>query len=282
MNLHIEKLKKEYIDIVRNDFVVMKTSDSLNKNTAERLIELFKEMNITSFYKFKSLASNYTIPNIENDVFHFSLIDNLNDPFEYSYKIEIEKEKKRSEILKYIKFIEEPSIKELEDWINTDAYKVMDAIRAYTLVYSLTTSFDNAPMWASYANDYNGVCIEYDAIEIFKNYYWKLTPIEYTKRIPESVYSSNQNEILKFIHKTCISKDQKWKNENEWRITAIQFSDKKKERNDTIKPKSIIIGKNVSEENKKKLYEICDYKEIDLYEIKVDSHSYQLVRKKIM
>lgn len=158
----------------------------------------------------------------------------------------------------------------------------MDAIRAYTLVYSLTTSFDNAPMWASYANDYNGVCIEYDAIEIFKNYYWKLTPIEYTKRIPESVYSSNQNEILKFIHKTCISKDQKWKNENEWRITAIQFSDKKKERNDTIKPKSIIIGKNVSEENKKKLYEICDYKEIDLYEIKVDSHSYQLVRKKII
>lgn len=94
MNLHIEKLKKEYIDIVRNDFVVMKTSDSLNKNTAERLIELFKGMNITSFYKFKSLASNYTIPNIENDVFHFSLIDNLNDPFEYSYKIEIEKEKK--------------------------------------------------------------------------------------------------------------------------------------------------------------------------------------------
>lgn len=63
MNLHIEKLKKEYIDIVRNDFVVMKTSDSLNKNTAERLIELFKGMNITSFYKFKSLASNYTIPN---------------------------------------------------------------------------------------------------------------------------------------------------------------------------------------------------------------------------
>lgn len=282
MNYNIEKLKKEYIDIVRNNFVIMKTSDQLNEQAAKRLINVFKEMNFDSFYKFKSLASKYTIPNLENDIFHFSLINQLNDPFEYSYKINIEEErKKRIEILKFIKFIEEPSEQELEDWVNTGAYKTMNAIREYTLVYSLTTSFDNAPMWASYANNYNGICIEYNAIEIFKKYNWRLTPIEYTDGIPKSDYPSTQNEILQFIHRTCISKNKSWENEDEWRVISIQFIDKKKERNDIIKPKSIIMGNNVSKEDRKKLFQICDFKGIKLYEIEIDSDSYQLIRKQI-
>lgn len=282
VDYYFETLKKKYIDIVRNNFIIMQTNDPLNKQACEDLMDVFKKMKINSFYKFKSLASEYTIPNLENNVFHFSLISQLNDPFEYSYKINTEEERrKRIEILKYIKFIEEPLEQELESWINTDAYKIMNAIREYTLVYSLTTSFDNAPMWAAYANDYDGVCIEYDAIDIFVKYNWRLTPIEYTEMIPRSDYSIGQNEMLQFIHRTCIAKNNKWRNEDEWRITYIQYSDKKKERNDIIKPKSIIMGNKVSEENRKKLFRICASKDIKLYVIDVDSASYQLVRKQI-
>lgn len=136
-------------------------------------------------------------------------------------------------------------------------------------------------MWASYANDYNGICIEYDAMEIFAKYNWRLTPIEYTDGIPKADYASGQNEILQFINRTCISKNQKWKNEDEWRITYIQYSDKKKERNDIIKPKSIIMGNNVSEKNRKKLFGICDFKDIKLYEIEIDTESYQLIKKQV-
>lgn len=161
MDYSLETLKREYIDIVRNNFVIMTTNDSFNEQAANRLIDIFKKMNISSFYKFKSLGSKYTIPNLKDDIFHFSLISQLNDPYEYSYKIDTDEErKKRIEILRHIKFIEEPSRQEIDDWVNTDAYKMMNAIREYTLVYSLTTSFDNAPMWYSYANDYNGICIE--------------------------------------------------------------------------------------------------------------------------
>lgn len=282
MDYNLLTLKKEYIDIVRNNFVIMRTTDPTNKQATDRMIDVFKKMNISSFYKFKSLESKYTIPNLEQDILHFSLITQLNDPFEYSYKIDREEEiKKRLELLKYIEFVVEPSKQELDEWINTDAYKTMNSIREYTLVCSLTTSFNNAPMWASYANDYNGICIEYDAIEIFVKYNWRLTPIEYTDQIPKSDYSTELNGILQFIHKTCISKNVRWENEDEWRITCIQYGDKKKERNDIIKPKSIIMGNKVSKENKKKLLQICNLKDIKLYEIEIDADSYQLVRKQI-
>lgn len=282
MNYNIEKLKKEYRDIVSNNFVIMKKSDPLNERAADKLVDVFKKMNINSFYKFKSLASKYTIPNLENDMFHFSLINQLNDPFEYSYKIDIDEErKKRIDILNCIGFIQKPSEQKIKDWVNTEAYKTMDSIREYTLVYSLTTTFDNAPMWTLYANDYNGICIEYDAMEIFVKYNWRLGPIEYTDEIPKTDYSNTPNGILQFIYSTCISKNKRWKNEDEWRITYIQFSDKAKERNDIIKPKSIIMGNNVSEENRKKLFKICDCKDIKLYDLELDSDSYQLIRKQI-
>lgn len=246
------------------------------------MIDIFRKMNISSFYKFKSLISEYTIPNLQDDIFHFSLITELNDPYEYSYKIDIEEErKKRIEILRHIIFIEEPPRQEINDWVNTDAYKMMNAIREYTLVYSLTTSFDNAPMWYAYANDYNGICIEYDAIDIFAKYNWRLTPIEYVDEVPRTEYQMEQNEILQFIHRTCVSKSRKWENEDEWRITSIQYNDKKKERNDIIKPKSIIMGNKILEEDRNKLFHLCDRKDIKLYEIEVDSESYQLRRKQV-
>lgn len=56
-------------------------------------------------------------------------------------------------------FIEQPTEEEIQEWINTDAYKVMNAIKEHTLVYSLTTNYNNAPMWSTYANDYNGITI---------------------------------------------------------------------------------------------------------------------------
>lgn len=80
MDYSLETLKREYIDIVRNNFVIMTTNDSFNEQAANRLIDIFKKMNISSFYKFKSLGSKYTIPNLKDDIFHFSLISQLNDP----------------------------------------------------------------------------------------------------------------------------------------------------------------------------------------------------------
>ena len=62
MDYSLETLKREYIDIVRNNFVIMTTNDSFNEQAANRLIDIFKKMNISSFYKFKSLGSKVNAP----------------------------------------------------------------------------------------------------------------------------------------------------------------------------------------------------------------------------
>ena len=47
MDYSLETLKREYIDIVRNNFVIMTTNDSFNEQAANRLIDIFKKMNIS-------------------------------------------------------------------------------------------------------------------------------------------------------------------------------------------------------------------------------------------
>lgn len=96
MDYSLETLKREYINVVRNNFVIRTTNDLFNEQAANRLIDIFRKMNISSFYKFKSLISEHTIPNLQDDIFHFSLITELNDPYEYSYKIDIEEERKKA------------------------------------------------------------------------------------------------------------------------------------------------------------------------------------------
>ena len=280
----MDRLEREYLEIIRNNFVIADTKNNpITKSSCELLYNKFMELNIDYFYKFKSLDSEYTLSNLKDDIFHFTLIDNLNDPFEYSYKIDISEERRRrSEILKHVMFIEEPTEAELNDFLNTDAYKMMESIREYVLVYSLTTTYDNAPMWAAYGNEYNGICIEYDAIDLFGKYSWRLSPIEYVDSIPQTPYRGSQADILKFIHRTCVAKDKKWKNEKEWRITSIQFADKKKDRDDIIQPTGIILGYNVSAENEKKIYDLCECKNIRLYKIELDKESYELKRKRVL
>lgn len=273
--------KKKYIDIVRENFVCQKVNDPVNKEACNALINCFQEFNIVSFYKFMSLTSEYTISNIENEVFHFSRIDQLNDPFEFANEVDVANERaRREEILNCCIFMEQPTEAEIDEFINpSSARKVMNEIKEYTFVYSLTTSFDNPPMWSAYAGDYNGVCVEYDALELFKRYIWRLSPVEYVDKVPSAEYDMDLDSILKFIHQSCTTKRIKWRDEDEWRITKIAYADKLTTLNETMPLKSITLGKNVSRADRRKLLMICKEKGIPLYEIEVKEGTYNLGRK---
>lgn len=273
--------KKLYNEFVRDNFVCRSINEPVNEVACEKLIDHFIGFEIVSFYKFMSLESAFTLSNIKNNIFHFSLIDQLNDPFEFANEVDVIQEiKRRNELLKHVTFIEEPTEDEIKEFLNpSKAQSVMNQIKEYTFVYSLTTTFDNAPMWYSYAGDYNGICVEYDAIELFKKYSWRITPVEYVDEIPIAEYDMNEENILKFIHRTCTTKNRKWINEDEWRITKIEYYKKIKELNEVIKPKSVTIGKKVSNESKKRLFQICKKQDILVYELCVSSDSYKLERK---
>ena len=98
---------------------------------------------------------------------------------------------------------------------------VFDKIKAHTFIYSLTTSYNNHLMWAHYANSYNDICVEYDAMELFKKYYIFIAPVEYSEHIPQIEYNASSCDRIRYLHECCSTKEKCWQYEEEWRIIKI-------------------------------------------------------------
>ena len=79
--------KKEYNEYLRKSFICIRKDDPLESYDFDGLINAYKSFNIKSFYKYSSLESPYTIDNLNKNTFHFSLIQDLNDIFEFSYNV---------------------------------------------------------------------------------------------------------------------------------------------------------------------------------------------------
>ena len=278
--------KNEYNEYLRKSFVCKKKDEPPESYDFEGLIDAYKSFNINSFYKYMSLESQYTIDNIKNDVFHFSLINDLNDIFEFSYNIyDIDKEiDRRKEILSHIVFVEEPTKEEIDDFVDvrSSLNKTLSQIISHTFVYSLTTSYNNHLMWGHYANSYNGICVEYDAMELFAKYYIFIAPVDYSEYVPKEVYDNSFNDKIRFLHKCCSTKEICWRYEDEWRIIKIDLNQKRTIMNDFVKPKSITVGYNAKKENIEELKRICKKKEMPLYKlIKADDGTFKTKRELI-
>lgn len=277
-----KKLAHEYNELIRNELINRRVGEPVNKKALDKLLDLFLKCNIESFYKFKSLKSSHTLTNFRDDIFHFSLVKDLNDPREFAYSIDIEKERReRAEVLSMCYFIEEPTEEEISEFVNVEKPHFYNDVKQFTLVHSLTTTYNNAPMWAAYADEENGICIEYDAKDILSRYGYNLAPVEYTDDIPSAPYSMNFDEIIKFLHRICLTKKSSWSYEQEWRVVAIQYNNKCSEKNDKIKPKGVIIGNAVPEKTKMEILDICSKKGIIAYELMYDEKSYDSIKKRI-
>lgn len=275
-------LVHQYNELIRNELILRREGDPVNKKGLEKLLELFFKFKIESFYKFKSLSSQYTLENFRNDVFHFSLVEALNDPREFAHNIDVEKERrKRAALINMCCFIDEPTDEEVNEFVNVHRPNFYNNIKQFTLVHSLTTTYNNAPMWASYADEQNGICIEYDAKELLSKYGYYLAPVEYSESLPSARYNMECNEIIKFLHKICFTKQSRWSYENEWRVLVIQYNNKCNERNDIIRPKGVIIGNAVSKHDRMDILDVCSKKDILVYELIYDEKSYDFIKKRI-
>ena len=76
--------KKEYNEYLRKSFICIRKDDPPESYDFNGLTNAYKSFNIKSFYKYSSLESPYTIDNLNKNTFHFSLIQDLNDIFEFS------------------------------------------------------------------------------------------------------------------------------------------------------------------------------------------------------
>lgn len=191
----------------------------------------------------------------------------------------------------------------LENFRNTEFKEKIEKLQKKIVVTCLSRKgWDNCLMWSHYTNSYQGICVEYD----FSNFnissgtlnqvkYYKNRPQIRLKDLniknPHFEKDETGKEIFLFdkpikpntenIVQHLFSKHNIWNYEEEWRIVSTV------EKEDDIKLipappiKSITYGININPICKCMIIDICNDKNINLYELIPSTKDYSLTRKLI-
>lgn len=161
------------------------------------------------------------------------------------------------------------------------------------------TCFSETPfnmlMWSHYANKHSGICVEYDFSKLFSTVPNSLLlPVEYTNKRPllpvemvvvsrNGSYEWDQSKIqmlLPALLKSLAIKSEIWSYEREWR--HIIFTKDIPNRLACLPIISkIILGINISPENREKVLTIAKEKGIPVYIASMKSDKYEMVWSKL-
>ena len=147
-------------------------------------------------------------------------------------------------------------------------------------------------MWAHYANNHCGFCVEYDMVKIVEKYCIGLIPIMYSdKRVTLKSFDikNMHKDMFKLFIKSASSKSKEWNYEKEWRIllpyTVFKKDDWHEKEGgliDMIPPSSIILGCQATSDFENQVKEYCENSKINLYKMEKDEYEYKLNRKPIL
>lgn len=279
--------KQKYHDLLEK--IEFRDPDENVNSLAQELSTLFNEFNIRSFFKYSKYHEEYTGQIIKNNIFHLSPLNEMNDPAEFAYNeiiipegIKIKKLEMQGNTI---------AERELQKYIQKGKYEeAYDLMKSNILICSLTTDCLSAPMWAHYADEYKGICVEYDALELLKYTAGKLGPIIYRDNAL-SIEITDDVEFLKILRRILFSKKNHWKYEKEWRVAKVVVdkdysnlsqADKSKVQNDnlyTFKPKSITVGYKMDFNLRDELYDLCQMYGVEMYILKENLDGYNLKRE---
>lgn len=164
--------------------------------------------------------------------------------------------------------------------------------RMQTGVSCLNESENSLLMWAHYANNHRGMCVEYNLLEINKQLGFSPIPVIYSvDRVcfrsinPDSI---NRDSLCALVE-SISSKSPEWRYEKEWRIIrdraacGDKWDDiKKGALLDMISPTSITIGCQAEDSFGREVSMHCQKNKINLYKMEKDESLYQLNRNPIM
>lgn len=236
-------------------------------------------------YKYMSLGDSYQekVSNLLNNKLWLSTSESLNDPFEY-----------------HNLFLNTAVLQE-HGWSfdNIREYQRLYKIfRNCSLIGSFTSTVNsNMPLWAHYANNHKGICIEYEVENNLQIY-----PVTYeTQRIDAT--TSIVNVINRTLQKSrgdthdddffimyfqfCM-KHYSWKYEEEYRAviprsTYLGTGENVELSEIGLKITAIYLGYDINDKHKRDMIGIGQKLGIDVFEMGVNYESidFQLIRKKI-
>ena len=154
------------------------------------------------------------------------------------------------------------------------------------------SGWNNQLMWSHYANSYAGICIEYDFKKV-EEFIGFIYPINYVKERPtlslddiglKGLVSDVDTRIeygevnMSAIFNYILAKNKCWEYEKEWRIINMG------QENTPIfinlpYVRSITFGSRIDPICKHLLWDVCQERGIDCYEISIDTSDFCLSRK---
>ena len=127
-------------------------------------------------------------------------------------------------------------------------------------ILSLSANCKNPIMWAHYANNYAGVCFEFE----FKRDIYDIHKMSYIEQQYNTIYDPEEAELYEAIEKSLLCKSKNWSYEEEYRI--ISRSNKKYLNFDKSELTGIIVGhRSIETPYVQELISIANTKKIPVY-----------------
>lgn len=242
--------------------------------------ELLKKNLPQRLYKYKGIDDNgYSIDNFENDTLWLSHPISFNDPFDSiarndtSVLVELYNELVDAKIIteENAEFLKELS------W-----HVCISRPQRSFLVGCLSERNDSVLMWSHYADSHKGFCIGYDANEIYESNIIRkdIYPVLYydLDQIPfeDSAIGLDYSGLYSVLRKS-----RQWSYEQEWRIVFSYFRNMGVGNIQLPKAKSVYLGVNITDENKKCIIEIGKKKGIEIFESELNIFDGTIQFKKI-
>ena len=154
--------------------------------------------------------------------------------------------------------------------------KSWDAMRDETKIACFSERWDSLPMWAHYADNHRGFCIEYDLSNESEGRTAPLFPVIYSKALVPLDITNDLLNLPGSGHlaiKAAIFKNEDWSYECEWRLVFYTGDNQKIE----IKGypiKAILLGTKIIDEHKKQLTELSNKCKFEIFQMKVSANKF--------
>lgn len=170
--------------------------------------------------------------------------------------------------------------------------KALSSFRSDLGISCFCESNDSMLMWAHYASNHKGICVEYELMRFNSELSFTPVPVIYSDQRPclEKMDLDNPGkDLLRFFIDVLTTKATKWAYEKEWRIIrdssacgAAWDDAKKGALLPSIKPSSIILGCDASDDFADIVKKYCEGNKVNLFQMEKDESEYKINKKLVL
>ena len=288
-----EEWKKQ----LREKFIILMTGSEREKQSLYANIGyVYQCYAPASVYKYYS-DSSLNLDALKSNKMWYSAPCNFNDVFDCDVTVDEDQLFKSIQAYPGVQGVRigSPMWKQMKSQAKSSARgmrEMFSQMRSQMGITCLSELDDSLLMWAHYANNHCGMCVEYELMEI--NRQLKFTPIPIVYSEDRACISSLNPDTVgrdttKVFLESLTAKSSEWSYEKEWRIIRDDGAcgdrwdaEKKGALLDMIRPVSVTLGCMAKQEFSKEVQEYCKDNQINLYRMERDPKVYRLVKVPIL